>query len=119
MPSSMPDTPGPRRHTLLLMRHAKSAWPDGPDIERPLSDRGRADAAAAGNLLLNQGLSPDLVVVSPAVRTRETWKLIAKTVGKRPHTSYDKRVYEATPQGLLYLVQESAEDVGTMLVIGH
>ena len=36
----------PRR--LLLLRHAKSAWPDVPDNERPLNDRGRRDAPAMG-----------------------------------------------------------------------
>ncbi|MGQ3295308.1 MAG: SixA phosphatase family protein, partial [Shinella sp.] len=34
---------------LLLLRHAKSAWPEGvEDHDRPLSDRGRRDAPCMG-----------------------------------------------------------------------
>lgn len=39
----------PRR--LVVLRHAKSAWPDVPDSERPLAPRGRRDAPAAGRWL--------------------------------------------------------------------
>ncbi|MEU8927341.1 histidine phosphatase family protein [Kitasatospora sp. NPDC048545] len=71
---SEPTTP-PRR-TLIVLRHAKSAWPpDVPDRERPLGPRGRRDAPEAGRWLRRRGLVPDTVVCSPARRARETWEL--------------------------------------------
>ncbi|WP_443080564.1 SixA phosphatase family protein [Streptomyces sp. PTD5-9] len=67
---------GERR--LIVLRHAKSAWPEGvPDHERPLAGRGRRDAPAAGRRLYEAGYTPDLVVCSTARRTRETWDLAA------------------------------------------
>ncbi len=39
-------------HRLVLLRHAKSAYPPGvADHERPLNDRGRRDAPEAGRWL--------------------------------------------------------------------
>ncbi|MCL2733409.1 MAG: histidine phosphatase family protein, partial [Actinomycetia bacterium] len=34
--------------TVVLLRHAKADWPQVPDHERPLADRGRLDAPSAG-----------------------------------------------------------------------
>lgn len=59
---------------LLLMRHAKSAWPDGvTDHERPLNDRGRNASLKMAHLLLTKGLIPEHTIVSSAKRTQETW----------------------------------------------
>ncbi|KPC86064.1 phosphohistidine phosphatase, partial [Streptomyces sp. NRRL F-6602] len=33
---------------LVLLRHAKADWPEGSDHDRPLAERGRKDALAAG-----------------------------------------------------------------------
>ena len=63
---------------LLLLRHAKSAWPDGvEDHDRPLSDRGRRDAPRMGAYIAAAGLRPDFALVSSARRTQETWALVA------------------------------------------
>ena len=60
---------------LLLLRHAKSAWPDGvPDSQRPLNNRGRRDARAAGQWLRENVGGLGAVVCSPAQRTRETFQ---------------------------------------------
>ena len=60
---------GSRR--LVLLRHAKSSWAgERPDAERPLSDRGRRDAAAAGHWLAEHVGTVDLVLCSTAARTR-------------------------------------------------
>jgi phosphohistidine phosphatase len=108
-----------RQRNLVVMRHAKAEWPDGPDHERPLAERGGKDAAETGHRLLDHGITPDLVVCSPAVRTRETWRLVGKVYDHKPHTVYDDRVYEASAQALLYLVQETPDEVDTLLLIGH
>ena len=39
------------RRKLVLLRHAKSAWPDVPDHERPLARRGQRDAPVMGRWL--------------------------------------------------------------------
>jgi len=59
--------------TLVLLRHSKAVPPESmPDFERPLADRGRADARAAGRYLVAEGIEADLVLCSPSQRTRET-----------------------------------------------
>ncbi|MFJ5675829.1 SixA phosphatase family protein [Streptomyces sp. NPDC093097] len=75
-----PDDVHPRR--LIVLRHAKSAWPeDVPDHERPLAGRGRRDALAAGRWLRQEHCAPDLVICSTAQRTRETWDKVAAELG--------------------------------------
>ena len=110
--------------TLLVLRHSKSAYPeDTADVDRPLSDRGRRDAARAGRWILDQGLTPDLVVCSTAERTRETWDLVSDQLGwagDEPGTlRYDPRVYEASPGDLLTVVQETPDEVSILALVGH
>ena len=60
--------------TLVILRHAKAERPaELADADRPLTQRGHADAAAAGAWLAARGYRPDLVLCSPAKRTRQTW----------------------------------------------
>ncbi len=68
--------------TLLLMRHAKSAWPPGAsDHDRPLKPRGQRDAAAVGAALRAHDLLPDVVLLSDSRRTRETLVFLEEAVG--------------------------------------
>jgi phosphohistidine phosphatase len=107
----------PRR--IVLLRHAKADWPSVPDHERPLAERGRKDAPVAGRRLADLGFPLDLALCSSAIRTRETWKLVAHELPQRPKTVYEDRLYEATLGDLLALLTETPDDVGNLLVVGH
>ncbi|MGW5659296.1 SixA phosphatase family protein [Streptomyces sp. NPDC003758] len=107
----------PRR--IVLFRHAKADWPQVPDHERPLADRGRQDAAAAGLKLAETGIPFDLALCSTAVRTRETWKLAVQELPHRPKTVYEERLYEASPGELIAVLNETADDVRNVVLIGH
>ncbi|MCS0637239.1 histidine phosphatase family protein [Streptomyces sp. LP05-1] len=107
----------PRR--IVVLRHAKADWPDVSDHERPLAERGRLDAPAAGRGLAQTGIDFDLVLCSTALRTRETWKLAVPELPKRPRTVYEERIYEATLGDLLALLNETPEDVDDLLLVGH
>lgn len=107
----------PRR--IVLLRHAKADWPDVPDRERPLADRGRLEAPAAGQWLASAGLHPRLALCSPAVRTRETWKLAAHALPQRPKTVYDERLYDATVGDLLAVLNGIDDDVPDVALVGH
>jgi phosphohistidine phosphatase len=105
---------------IVLLRHAKSDHPEGmTDWDRPLAERGRRDAPAAGRWLAERGITPDLCVCSPAARTRETWKLAAHELPHRPATVYEERVYDASHSTLLALLRETPDDVRTLLLVGH
>lgn len=115
--------------TLLVLRHAKAAHEPGlPDEDRPLTGRGRRDAAAAGQWLRQAGLRPDLVLCSPARRTRETWEHVGAALagageggsdGGEVAVEFDQRLYGAGAAGLLGVVRETSEGTGRLLLIGH
>ncbi|MEU6402023.1 histidine phosphatase family protein [Streptomyces sp. NPDC046985] len=107
----------PRR--IVLFRHAKADWPQVTDHERPLAERGRSDAAVAGRRLADAGVPFDLALCSTAVRTRETWKLAVHELPHRPKTVYEERIYEASPGELIALLNETPDDVHTLVLIGH
>ncbi len=106
--------------TVALLRHAKSDWPEGvPDLRRPLGERGRRDAPVAGRLLNEHMGVPDLVLVSPAQRTRETWELAKAGFPHPPHVEFAEDVYDASVEDLLLLLRRTSERVGSVVVVGH
>ncbi|TLS44021.1 histidine phosphatase family protein [Streptomyces montanus] len=110
---------GPLRR-LVVLRHAKSAWPEGiPDHERPLAPRGRRDAPAAGHALADAGWLPDLALCSTARRARQTWELAAAQWATPPPVRHDPQLYAADVPELLAAVREVPAEVRTLLLIGH
>jgi phosphohistidine phosphatase len=108
----------------VLLRHAKADWPDGvPDRLRPLTGRGRRDAAAAGRWLRDHlddlGDRLDVVACSPAERTRETWALVAAELTDPPEPTFDDALYGASADTLLGVVGDLPDDAGTVLLVGH
>ena len=108
---------GTRR--LILLRHAKSDWPDVPDQDRPLAKRGKRDAPVIGRWLHDHGYLPDTVICSAARRTRQTWELVAPELGGSPSVTFEPRAYAASAMTLLYLVRELPATSRTALLIGH
>ena len=111
------------RH-LIILRHAKAAWPDVEDRQRPLAERGRRDAPAAGRWLREagrrlDGFALDRVVCSPARRTRETWDLVAKELDDAPAPVYDDRVYAASISTLYTVLRETPARVRGLVLVGH
>lgn len=104
---------------LLLMRHAKSDWPQGvEDRHRPLNERGRADAPEMGRAMAKAGLSPALALVSPAVRTRETWELLSPSLQK-PEFHFENSLYGAAASVMLDLVRGTPANIETLMLLGH
>ena len=106
---------------LLLLRHAKSSWEDTslPDFERPLNERGLRAAPLIGKFMRERQLRPDLVICSPARRTRETIALVLEAAGIETKTRYDERIYEATASRLREIVSEIEDDHQEVLLVGH
>ncbi|MFX0593120.1 SixA phosphatase family protein [Melissospora conviva] len=114
---------------LVLLRHATAEAPTGTpaDLDRPLSPRGHAEAAAAGSWLAGKRRLPDEVICSPARRTRQTWHDVASAVADggtdeqipAPVIRYEPAVYRDPADELLDLVRGAAPDARTVLVVGH
>ncbi|MBB5776384.1 SixA phosphatase family protein [Nonomuraea jabiensis] len=102
--------------TLIVLRHAKAAHVPGlADRERPLTGRGERDAKRAGDEIRAAGLDPDVVLCSPALRTRRT----AEIAFPEAEVSYERDIYEAYPDELLELVRRVDPEVGTVVLCGH
>src|SRR6516225_2871226 len=105
---------------LLLLRHSKTERPEPGerDRDRKLMPRGRADAPVIGAYMARHRLVPDLVLVSPAQRTMETWALVRAAFSKAPPVVKQDRIYNASTETLADLIRET--DVATaLLVVGH
>ena len=108
------------QHTLVVMRHAKSAWHTGAaDHARPLNDRGLRDAPAAGKVLSELGQPIDRVLCSSALRTRQTWEGAERGGARAAEVTYHDEFYESHPGEILHLVQQLDDSVGCALVVGH
>jgi phosphohistidine phosphatase len=104
---------------LILLRHAKSAWPDVPDHKRPLAPRGQRDAPAAGRWLRKSDCVPDRVLCSTARRARETWALAEDKLHAHPQVVFEQRVYGASTAELLDLARGTPSGVRTLMIVGH
>jgi phosphohistidine phosphatase len=104
---------------LILLRHAKSDWPDVPDHDRPLAKRGRKDAPVIGRWLDSHGYVPDTVICSTARRTRQTWELVAPELDRSPEVRFEPRAYAASALTLLYLARELPSQSRAVLLIAH
>ena len=107
--------------TLFILRHAKSSWdhPGLSDFERPLNDRGVRTAPFMGELIKNKGLSPDVIISSPAVRAQTTAELVRESAGIASEIRLDDRIYEASPQNLIHVISEIDDTLNSAMLVGH
>ena len=113
---------------LMLLRHAKTEHdaPSGQDQDRRLDDRGRLDAAAIGGWIGRHLPLPDVVLVSTAVRTQQTWEIVRQAMQEAandfapPQVEFLSELYGADPAQLLHSIR-MAEAVGPkrLMLIGH
>ncbi len=107
--------------TLLLLRHAKSSWEDPhlKDFDRPLAPRGMKAAALMAAYLERKRLRPDLVLCSPAVRARQTWSLVARSLGDRIEAKELQGLYLGPPSRMLEAVRRLPDAATCALLVGH
>ncbi|WP_394891085.1 SixA phosphatase family protein [Mesorhizobium sp. AaZ16] len=106
---------------LLLLRHGKSSWDDPAlaDFDRPLAPRGRKAAERMGRELAARNWLPQLALVSPAVRTRDTWELVAAALSGSVSADFPYSLYDATAEDVLSEVQRTPNAVKMLLILGH
>lgn len=104
---------------LVVMRHAKAEPYASTDHARRLTDRGRAEARAAGTRLRELGLVPDHAIVSTAERTRMTWCEIAEATGSDVGPQMDAAAYSGGVDVVLETIQTAPEQARVLLFVGH
>ena len=108
--------------TLYLVRHAKSDWSDASldDFDRPLNKRGRNNAPLMGRILREKGVTPDLIVSSPALRTITTAQLLAREIGYvQEKIVTDKQIYEASVKTLIKVISKQQASRLALMLVGH
>jgi phosphohistidine phosphatase len=105
---------------LILFRHAKAAGRavGVSDTARPLDARGRVDAAASGRWMAARGLAPQVVLVSPSLRTRQTWDCV-RDLFPDARVEFLDALYDAMPEDIEESLCACAGDAEVVLVIGH
>ena len=105
--------------TLFLARHAKSDWgvPGLSDHDRPLNSRGRRDAPAMAQRLIDDGIRLDLIVSSSAARARSTAAAYA-SVFELP-ISDDPLLYGASARSILAIAAALPDESRVAMLVGH
>ena len=105
---------------LILFRHGK-AEPEsasGEDFDRRLAARGVRESAAMAARLADLGFTPDVVLVSPAARTRETWAA-AEPHFPKADARFDPELYHADSGAIRREADRAGAYAGTVMVVGH
>jgi phosphohistidine phosphatase len=107
--------------TLILMRHAKSAWddPHQKDHDRPLNGRGRKAAPLMGEWLAEEGYKPDVVLCSTAQRARETLDLVKENLPAGVTIEQVRALYMAAPREMLAEIGKVPNTAATVMLVGH
>jgi len=104
---------------LLLIRHAKATHDTGYiDFERPLKPSGAEDAGIMADRLKKNGIIPQMMIASPALRTISTANIIAEHLGL-PAPVTNQRIYEGSSDTLLDIIREVSDEYGFVALVGH
>ena len=107
-------------NTLVLMRHAKAETERGlGDFQRALAPRGRKQAASFGEQLAEVAGPFDVALVSGALRTRETYRLLAGSSPAYPTRRVIEDLYETTARQLMDSLKELGTPHHRVIVVGH
>jgi phosphohistidine phosphatase len=106
---------------LTLIRHANAEHDsDVRDFERPLSKKGLGEASEMARRFQERNLVPDLILVSAAVRTRETAEAFAKELGVAARLLQpDDSLYLADGDQIIATIRAVGPRVGHLMVVGH
>ncbi|MDK9693045.1 MAG: histidine phosphatase family protein [Sulfurimonas sp.] len=106
---------------LYIIRHAKSSWKDEAlnDFDRPLNKRGKQNAPFMGKRVKERGITPDIIVSSPAMRAKTTAKMIAKEVNYSKDILFNQDIYESSPSRLHEILTNIDNNCGILFLVGH
>lgn len=106
---------------LLMLRHAKSSWEfaDLSDHDRPLNNRGKRDAPKIGKKLLKEGLVPNLIISSSAIRAHSTAKKVAKACGYEEEILIDHTLYDSGHSEYLNALRNQEDRYDIIMLVGH
>lgn len=105
---------------LILLRHARhQPSSEAPsDHERRLVPEGFEAASRIGQILKEEGLVPQLVIMSDAIRCQQTWLKVSDHIGAPPHEVISE-LYLADSTTVDDWIEVYRDKAEILLVIGH
>lgn len=105
---------------LYLLRHGEAKPGIGPlgDLKRPLSEAGEFHINQLSKVLESRKITFDLILVSPAVRTSQTAKILSKSVSSKEILVLDE-IYDAELNDLVKILNDVDSGVQNLLLVGH
>ena len=104
--------------TLILVRHAKSDWPENTDdFDRPLAESGLQDAVKMSNFLKNQNITIDKMVSSPALRALNTCEIFHNIYPVDMETN--RKLYNANENNFESVIYDLTDEVNSVAMFSH
>lgn len=104
--------------TLILVRHAKSDWPENTeDFDRPLAEEGLNDAVKMSKFLKNINVMIDRFVTSPAARAINTCKIFNQTYAIDVMT--EKKLYNPTESNFESVIYGLDDHINSVAMFSH
>jgi phosphohistidine phosphatase len=106
---------------LWLLRHAKSSWSDAglADEDRPLAPRGEHAAERMSGYIVAQGIAPELVLCSSALRARQTFASVLPALGTQLEIRVEPALYTFDADVLLDRLRRIPSEVTSVMLVGH
>jgi phosphohistidine phosphatase len=107
---------------LYIFRHAKSSWDSGAsdDFSRPLNKRGEKDVPRMGKWMRREGLVPEHVISSPAMRARQTAVDLCQAMGSDTNAiHFEQNLYLADVDTLVEVIATAPEEANSIMLVGH
>lgn len=103
---------------LILVRHAKSDWPEETnDFDRPLADKGLQDALKMSKFLKNNSITIDYLVSSPALRALDTCKIFNQTY--RLNYVTNEQLYNPSENNFNSVIYDLNDEVNSAALFSH
>jgi len=107
---------------LLLVRHAKSDWGDFSlaDFDRPLNERGKRDAPAMAQRLLDKKIEIDAFIASPAKRAKKTAGYFAEAYKvSKDDILFHPELYGASEQVFFDVIAKTKNKFDSIAIFSH
>ncbi len=107
--------------TIYLIRHAKSDWSNAflDDFDRDLNKRGKKSITIMAKVLKEKKIKPDIIISSPAKRTKSTIERLLKKLEFKEKITYLNKLYLADSEAILSIIKNIDNKYDSVFIIGH
>lgn len=106
---------------VIVIRHAKSSWTDASqsDFDRPLNERGKHDAPAMAQRLLQKQFIMDAFITSAANRAQTTAGIFAAAINPQAAFIITENLYLAPSETFYQLIKGIDNAFNTVAIFAH